>query len=124
MKRLFPILTLLTLSVVIPARAGNRQEKANEDKMLAAELKGIHTVCVVPPERADGGLDYSDAGELAKVFRDYLIWEASVCDVEYHAGGAFIVHDREKCDAYVELSRHENTAFSSATGSPALWQLC
>jgi hypothetical protein len=44
--------------------AEGRLPKEEEAKVLAAELRAIRTVCVVPPETADGGQSYSDAGEL------------------------------------------------------------
>ena len=48
--------------------------KDEEAKVLAAELRSMRTVCVVPPEMRDGTQAYSDAGQLAKVLRDRLGW--------------------------------------------------
>jgi len=89
--------------------------KAEREKVLASELRSLRNVCVVPPESADGTPDYSSAGELAKVFRDYLNWEASVCTVEYHAGHTFNVNGVDRYDAYFEFERSENSWANSAT---------
>ena len=109
------ILTVVCIATVTGFSNGSSKE--DDAKILAAELRAIRTVCVVPTENDDGSLAYSDAGTLAKVLRDQLTWEASVCDVVYHAGHKFSLRDSARYDAYLELSRYENS-----WGSSANWQ--
>jgi hypothetical protein len=110
-------LLLATLLIPFTLAEAKRLSSKDEAKVLAAELRAIHSVCVVPPEMADGTQDVSLAGELAKVLRDDLNWEAEVCRVEYHAGHKLSIQDKDKFDACLELNRREN-----AWGSSSSWQ--
>jgi len=115
LRPIIPFSLFVLVLAFVPSQV-QAQSKADEKRILAAELKAIRTACVVPPELPDGSQSYTDAGELAKILRDYLNWEASVCTVEYHAGHTFR-GDMDKYDAYLRLSRNEN-----GSGASAIWQ--
>ena len=55
MKKVFVFVVLLVLPMV-PASTQAKEHKltGDEAKILAAELLAIRTVCVMPPEMADG----------------------------------------------------------------------